>query len=141
MAAVAASVLIFTSGHLQQRALATGRDTEEGVATGADIFSIIASDGTDGGVDTFEALLRLSAGSQSLKLNSSLFILDTKDSFQQIIFGGYNTAGDTDSFNVSYLQNGTDNQVGYLSEGDPLRSRRGTAEIQPSPLTRGETSS
>jgi len=121
VAAVAAMVLISTSGSLQQRALATGSQTEEGISTGIDIFSVVGRDATDGKFDTLELLARLNPGSSSVKLNNSLITLDTKNTFQRILYAGTNTLGTSTKFNVTYLQNGSNNQVDYVTEGDVIK--------------------
>ncbi len=121
VAAVAAAVLISTSGSLQQRALSTGGETEAGIATGVEVFSITATDGQDAAVDYWSIFLRLNPGSDPVKLNNSIFTFDTKDTFQQINYGGTETAGGTSTFNVTYLQNGTNNQQDYISDGDVLQ--------------------
>ncbi|MFC2154630.1 archaellin/type IV pilin N-terminal domain-containing protein, partial [Candidatus Altiarchaeota archaeon] len=72
VAAVAAAVLISTSGSLQQRALTTGGETESGIATGVDIFSITSTNGSDGNVDYFSIFMRLNPGSDPVKLNNSI---------------------------------------------------------------------
>ena len=43
VAAVAAAVLISTAGSLQQRALVTGGQAEQGVSTGAEAVSVMAT--------------------------------------------------------------------------------------------------
>ena len=121
VAAVAAMVLISTSGSLQQRALSTGKETEEGISTGADIFSVVGRNASDGKFDTLELLMRLNPGSGGIKLNSSLITIDTKNTFQRLIYGGTNTIGTTSIFNVTYLQNGSNNQVDYITEGDIIK--------------------
>ncbi len=121
VAAVAAAVLISTSGSLQQQALTTGGETEAGIATGAEIFSVTGTDGSDSNIERFAVLMRLQPGSDNIKLNNSLFTLDTKDTFQQLTYGGSDTVGNTDTFNVTYLQNGSNNQEHYLTPGDVLQ--------------------
>jgi len=123
VAAVAAMVLISTSGSLQQRALSTGKETEEGISTGADIFSVVGRNASDGKFDTLELLMRLNPGSGGIKLNSSLITIDTKNTFQRLIYGGTNTIGTTSIFNVTYLQNGSNNQADYLTEGDVIKAQ------------------
>jgi len=121
VAAVAAMVLISTSGSLQQRALATGGQTEEGISTGIDIFSVVGRNASDGKFDTLELLARLNPGSSSVKLNNSVMTLNTKNTFQRLIYAGTNTAATSSTFNVTYLQNGSNNQVDYITEGDIIK--------------------
>ena len=121
VAAVAAMVLISTSGSLQQRALATGGQTEEGISTGINIFDVTGRDASDGAFDTLELLARLNAGSSNIKLNNSVITVNTKNTFQRLIYAGTNTMGTSTKFNVTYLQNGSNNQVDYLTEGDVIK--------------------
>jgi len=44
IAAIAASVLITTGGSLQQKALITGSQTEEAIASGIEAMTVVASD-------------------------------------------------------------------------------------------------
>ena len=122
VAAVAAMVLISTSGSLQQRSLSTGKQTEEGISTGADIFSLIGTNASDGRFDYLELMMRLNPGSDGIKLNSSLITIDTKNTFQRLTYVGTNTYGTTTTFNLTYLQNGSNNQENYLTEGDIVKA-------------------
>ncbi|MFC2154631.1 archaellin/type IV pilin N-terminal domain-containing protein [Candidatus Altiarchaeota archaeon] len=121
VAAVAAAVLISTSGSLQQQALTTGGETEAGVATGAEIFSVTGTNGSDADVEYFSMLMRLQPGSDNIKLNNTVMTLDTKDTFQQLTYGGTDTTGSSSVFNITYLQNGTNAQIHYLTPGDVLQ--------------------
>jgi len=68
VAAIAASVLLGTTGSLQQRALTTGKQTERDVSGGLVVVTMAASDGSNGTVDTFELYVKLTAGSDPISL-------------------------------------------------------------------------
>ncbi|MGM5483500.1 MAG: archaellin/type IV pilin N-terminal domain-containing protein [Nanobdellota archaeon] len=71
VAGVAASVLIRTSGLLQQRALAVSNEAIARVGTGFEFVQIIGNaDTTAETISEFEAMLRLAAGSDTIQLNN-----------------------------------------------------------------------
>lgn len=122
VAAVAAAVLLSTSGSLQQQALTTGGETESAVATGIEIFSVTGTDGsTSNNVEYFELLMRLQPGSDVIKLDDAIITFDTSTTSQTLEYGGVDTTGDTDTYNVTYLQNSSDWQLGYVQKGDVLK--------------------
>jgi flagellin-like protein len=71
VAAVAAGVLIRTGDVLQQKALAVGSQTSKRVAEVLDISRLIASDGSDGSIEHFEATVKLSGASEPIKFDST----------------------------------------------------------------------
>ncbi len=69
VAAVAAGVLISTSGVLQQRALITGQEARKKITNSIEIISIIArGNKTDESLNDFEILVRLDAGSDPIQM-------------------------------------------------------------------------
>ncbi|MFH0861771.1 MAG: archaellin/type IV pilin N-terminal domain-containing protein [Candidatus Altiarchaeota archaeon] len=121
VAAVAAAVLISTAGSLQQRALVTGGQAEEGVSTGAEAVSVMATDATSGHtIESFEMLLRLQSGSESMNLNNTVLIMDTSTTSQNMDFSG-STAYTTINYGVAYVKQGPDYEPGYLSRGDVIK--------------------
>lgn len=71
VAAVAAGVLISTSGVLQQRALITGQEARKKITNAVEIISITAyGNKTDESLNNFEILLRLDAGSDPLQMKN-----------------------------------------------------------------------
>ncbi|MFC2154632.1 archaellin/type IV pilin N-terminal domain-containing protein [Candidatus Altiarchaeota archaeon] len=120
VAAVAAGVLITTSGSLQQRSLTTGKQTEEGVATGVEVIDVWGLNATDQTVEYIEMKVRLNPGSDPIKMNYSVVTFDTKEDFQQITYAGSDTTAGTQAFNVTYLQQGTNYVQDYLSDGDVI---------------------
>ncbi|MFH1055724.1 MAG: archaellin/type IV pilin N-terminal domain-containing protein [Candidatus Altiarchaeota archaeon] len=126
VAAVAASVLISTAGSLQQKALVTGGQTEEGVATGVEAVSVTATDGTTThDVEQFEFIVRLQAGSESLNLNNTVLMVDTSALTWSMDYSGSATEWDVSSttgrFGVEYVKRGSDYEEGYLSRGDVIK--------------------
>jgi len=68
VAAVAAGVLISTTGSLQNKALATGKATTYQVGTSLEALEIYGEDGsTNNSLDFFFESMRLSSGSENLK--------------------------------------------------------------------------
>jgi archaellin len=69
VAAVAAGVLISTSGILQQRALITGQEARKQITNSVDVISILAhGNKTDESMNNFEIYIRLSAGSDPIQM-------------------------------------------------------------------------
>ncbi|MFC2163258.1 archaellin/type IV pilin N-terminal domain-containing protein [Candidatus Altiarchaeota archaeon] len=127
VAAVAATVLISTSGSLQQKSLTTGSQAEEGIATGAEGIALQATDGAlNHDVEHFEILLRLQAGSEPMNLNNTVVLFDTSTTSQNLLYN--DTAGDsmvnaatTKDYSVEWIKKGPDYEVGYLSRGDVIK--------------------
>ncbi|NJE04849.1 flagellin [Thermococcus sp. M36] len=77
VAAVAAAVLINTSGYLQQRAESTGRQTTQQVATGISIDKVLGHvDSTGSSMDKMAVYVSLRPGSEPIDLNQTVLILD-----------------------------------------------------------------
>jgi archaeal flagellin FlaB len=128
VAAVAAAVLISTAGSLQQRSLVTGSQAEEGVSTGSEAVSVMATDASSGhDVEDFELLLRLQAGSEPMNLNNTVVIMDTASTSQNIEFAGNAGSASTTHFAATYVKQGPDYEAGYLSRGDVLKVTFGAA--------------
>lgn len=126
VAAVAASVLISTSGSLQQRSLTTGSQAEEGVSTGAEAVSVMGTDGSaNHDLEHFEVLLRLQAGSEPMNLNNTVVLVDTATTSQSLDYGGAvsdgTEASSTYQYRVTYVKQGPDYEGDYLSRGDVLK--------------------
>lgn len=137
VAAVAATVVITTGGSLQQKALITGVQTEEGIAHAAEAVAVIATDATRNdttpkAIEHFEVILRLQAGSEGINLNSTVLTLDTQTLAKTYTYSGTSTdsdtlASDTNSFIVYYMQSGPNQEDGYLNRGDVVKIKFNTA--------------
>ena len=118
VAAVAAAVLISTAGSLQQRALVTGGQAEQGVSTGAEAVSVMATNASNRHyVNSFEMLLRLQSGSEAMNLDNTAVIVDTATSSQNLDYSGSGSYSTT-QYGVTYVKQGPDYEGGYLSRGD-----------------------
>ncbi|MFC2163257.1 hypothetical protein ACFLRF_06205, partial [Candidatus Altiarchaeota archaeon] len=112
---------------LQQKSLATGTQAEEGVATGAEGVSVMATDGNSGhDVEHFEMLLRLQAGSEPMNLNNTVVLFDTSTTSQSLDYNetagdSTDNAGTTQDYAVEWVKKGPDYEVGYLSRGDVVK--------------------
>jgi archaeal flagellin FlaB len=126
VAAVAAAVLINTAGSLQQRALTTGGQTEQAVATGAEAISVTATNGSvDHQLEELELMLRLNPGSNEMNLNNTVLIMDTqKESYDYEYSGSSDTweiSSSTGKYAVDWIKSGPDYEAGYLSRGDVIK--------------------
>ncbi|MFZ2455542.1 MAG: archaellin/type IV pilin N-terminal domain-containing protein [Candidatus Altiarchaeia archaeon] len=120
VAAIAASVLLGTAGSLQQKALTTGKQTQQEVSSGIQVISMTATDGTSGSLTNFEILAKLSAGSDALALNDTVLSFDTKNTSQNLQFVASGAASSS-NFNVSYVKEGPDHLNDYLTVGDVIK--------------------
>ncbi|MBU0762442.1 MAG: hypothetical protein KKD39_05400, partial [Candidatus Altiarchaeota archaeon] len=129
IAAVAAAVLITTGGSLQQKALITGAQTEEGIASGIEAMTAVASDAsasdtqaTPHEVGDFKLMVRLQSGSQGLNLNNTILTLDTDTDSTSYTFNQTitteQTSSSTQTYLIYYVQTGSNHEDGYLNRGD-----------------------
>ena len=121
VAAIAAAVLISTTSSLQSKALETGSATRQEVGTSLNVIEITAEDGTtNNAVESFTALVRLSAGSDPIRFTDTLLSFNLNNDSADL---RYNTSYDCDNitgnfFAVEYAITGTDHRNGYLVPGD-----------------------
>jgi len=104
VAAVAAKVLISTTGTLQSKALTTGKATSHEVGTSLRIIDTYAEDGSDQQLDWVYQTIKLSSGSDELRLSDMLMSLNLDDSSTQ-----YQYTSTARCDNVSYTYNYTEN--------------------------------
>ena len=79
VAAIAASVLISTTGSLQNKALSTGKMTTQEVGTALNAIEIFAENGSTQSVEYWFETIKLSSGSDPLRLSDVLLTMRTQD--------------------------------------------------------------
>jgi archaeal flagellin FlaB len=118
VSAVAAAVLIGAGGSLEQRSMTTMKGTEQEVATGLNIYSVIGSDASaNGTVQNLELLVRLRPGSDPVNFNSTVITIDGREMFQSMRFAN-GSAGGGGNYSVYYIRRGGSPLDGYLGPGD-----------------------
>jgi archaeal flagellin FlaB len=130
VAAVAAAVLVSTSSTLQQRSFLTGSQAEQGVSTGVEAISVMATDGSVGSdLENFEVVVRLAPGSGQINLNSTVILFDTAANGMSLDYNGTADSSDsggaidTSHYNTFYVKKGPDYQDGYVSRGDIVKMK------------------
>jgi archaeal flagellin FlaB len=126
VAAVAAAVLITTTGSLQNKALDTGRSTTQEVGTSLQIIEIYAEDGSNTTLEEFTVTLKLSAGSDPIRFSDLLMTLALSDDSADLQYSNVTDCGNISTTNSSfygivYAITGPDNREGYLTRGDVAR--------------------
>lgn len=115
VAAVAAAVLINTSGYLQQRAEATGRQTTKEVASGLKIDKVVGYAPSANNITMLAIQVSLNAGSEPIDLNQTKLYLDDGATQVVLVYGGNNSVATGSLFSTEL--DGWRN-----STGDPLPS-------------------
>lgn len=126
VAAIAASVLIATTGALQNKALDTGKATTQEVGTGLMVINVFGEDGSTGNnFNDVTTTLKLSSGSEPIRFSDLLATLTLSNTSLDYTYNSsigcsdLNTSGTgTEGFAVNYSITGVENQVGYLTTGD-----------------------
>ncbi len=90
VAAVAAGVLITTAGVLQERALATGKETTGRIATHIEVIEVSATNGTNETLNELSMLVKLSAGSTPVRFQDTTLILSTERVMTTLSYIGNN---------------------------------------------------
>jgi flagellin FlaB len=126
VAAIAASVLLGTTGSLQQRALTTGKQSEREVSGGIQVITMSAIDGSNGTVTNFSLYTKLAAASDPISLSDTLITFDTKNTSQSLSYDSEIGVSNT-TFNISYSKQGREYKHGYISRGDVVQIDFGCA--------------
>ena len=121
VADIAESVLLGTAGSLQQKALTTGKQTQQEVASGIQVIQVSAQNGMDGTVENFEVLVKLSAGSDPLAINDTTITFDTKNSSQSLNFDNGSAVVSGTDFITTYVKTGPDYLANYITVGDIIK--------------------
>jgi flagellin-like protein len=134
VAAVAAGVLIQTVGSLQEKSLATGQQARAQISTNARVIEVSASDGSSGNLTDFQQLMKLSPGSDPIKLDQVIFTFNTHNTSLTLKYSnntlceenathGYSSNAVTGEgvFTVIYEQVGSNHVPGNFQRGDIIR--------------------
>jgi flagellin-like protein len=123
VAAVAASVLISTTGTLQNKALATGKATSVEVGTSLNIIKIYGEDGSNQDLEEFVTVVKLNSGSEPIRFEDLLLTLSLSNVSSDYTYDNATTcsATTTTDFAVDYLITGPNNMTGYLTTGDVVK--------------------
>jgi len=120
VAAVAAAVLINTSGFLQQKAMATGKESTEQVASGLMCIGITGHYDGSNGIDKLAIYVSPNAGSAPIDLkNAKLFLIYDGQSHVLNYSGYVDVSGQSDIFSVSgWPTDGSSYVVGIVQDAD-----------------------
>jgi len=88
VAAVAAGVLLQTAGSLQEKSLATGQQARAQISTNAETVEVSATNGQDSELNDFNQLIKLSPGSDEIKLTQVIFTFNTMDKTSTLHYRG-----------------------------------------------------
>ncbi|ASJ04854.1 flagellin [Thermococcus barossii] len=101
VAAVAAAVLINTSGYLQQRAEATGRQTTQEVSTGIKIDAVTGYAPSSNNMTLMTIQVSLNAGSTPIDLNQTKVYLDNGQKQVVLSYGNAKATISGDMFDTT----------------------------------------
>ena len=135
VAAVAAGVLIQTSSSLQEKSLSTGQQARSQISTNAQVVEVSATDGSNTNLTDFSQIIKLSPGSDPIKLDDVIFTFNTDDATSTLKYrgtdsvceknnqDGYNTWSEETfggmRFNINEIMDSSDNTVmGFQSDED-----------------------
>jgi len=91
VAAIAAGVLIQTAGSLQEQSLATGQQARSQISTNARVIEVSGIDGRNGNLTDFQQIVKLSPGSDAIKISQIIFTFNTKDMTSTLKYRGKNS--------------------------------------------------
>ncbi|USN46027.1 MAG: hypothetical protein H6502_02725 [Candidatus Woesearchaeota archaeon] len=90
VAAIGAGVLIKGTADFQEKALSTSDQAEGQIATNIKVLEVSATDGRNGTLEFYELLIKLSPGSNAIKLSQALLTVDTYDETMTLEYRGPN---------------------------------------------------
>ncbi len=123
VAAVAAGVLIQTASSLQEKSLATGQQARSQISTNAQVVEVSATDGRNSNLTDFQQIMKLSPGSDPIKLDDIIFTFNTKDRTSTLKYRGqdsvceHNNQDGYNTWNEEYPE-GVSNETWYVLEND-----------------------
>ena len=108
VAAVAAGVLIQTVSSLQERATSTGQEAQSQIATNAQVVEISATDGRDTFLNDFNQRVKLSPGSDPIKIDEVILTFNTRDETATLKYRGEDSVcsqNNQDGYNTWNVEN------------------------------------
>lgn len=102
VAAVAAGVLIQTAGSMQERALTTGDQAKGQISTNVRVVEVSGTNGQDGDLEIIEQIVKLSPGSDEIKLTQVLMTMNTYDRTATLVYRGTTGTLENDITNGFY---------------------------------------
>ena len=130
LVALTAQMLLTHGQSLQQHALLTSNEVQEGVTAGIDVTTIMgqdasSSDSTPGQIEYLEIVLRLRAGSDSVAFNRTVLLFDYEDDNSLLNYGGMvGEAGippNQTHYVVQYISQGPNYRDDYITRGDIVK--------------------
>jgi archaellin len=88
VAAIAAGVLIQTTGTLQEKSLTTGQQAKTQISTNIRTVEVSATNGTSRSLTDFRHIIKLAPGSDPIKLDYTLLTFNTKSSTSTLKYRG-----------------------------------------------------
>ncbi|MGM5482197.1 MAG: archaellin/type IV pilin N-terminal domain-containing protein [Nanobdellota archaeon] len=119
VAAVAAGVLIQTVSSLQEKSLSTGQQARSQISTNAEVIEVSATDGRTGNLTDFQQLVKLSPGSDPMKLSQVIFAFNTKDDTSTLKYRG--TGSVCEKNNVDGYNTWNIEELGEVGNGTAVK--------------------
>lgn len=99
VAAIAAGVIISTQSALQEKSLSTSQQARSQVSSHMRTYEVSATDANNGSVKDFCQIIKLTPGSDPMKLNQIMLSLSTKDDTAVLKYRGKNSVCEHDNSN------------------------------------------